>query len=61
MKKVFIGSSPASTIAGYVLAALMIVQDMTTHGETNWTQIAIAVGIAVLGHIVKDSDGKTSA
>jgi hypothetical protein len=61
MKKIFIGSSPVSSIAGYALAALMIIQDMTSAGETNWTKIAIAVLIAVLGRVVKDSDGKTAA
>lgn len=56
MKQIF-GSSPRSSIAGYLLAGLMILQEMSATGVTNWTKIAIAVAIAVLARVVKDSDG----
>jgi hypothetical protein len=52
--KNILGSSPVSSIAGYFLAGLLILQEMTSEGETSWTKISVAIAIAVLGRIAKD-------
>ena len=55
MKKIFLGSSPLSSVAGYVMAGLVVVNEMFTHGETNWRKIGIGAVMAILGRIVADS------
>lgn len=61
MKKIFLGASPVSSIAGYALAGLMVAQELTEKGITNWVKIALAVAVAVLGRIVSDSQEKKEA
>ena len=58
--KNILGTSPITTIIGMAIAALMIIQEETTAGETDTKQIVVAILIALLGRVVKDSDGITS-
>jgi hypothetical protein len=54
MIKTIFGSSPYTTIAGYIVAGLMIAQTMIESGVTNPWRIALAVGIAILGRVAGD-------
>jgi hypothetical protein len=58
MNKIFFGSSPLTSIIGYVASALITIDELTSAGETNWFRITLAVAIAILGRVQKDSDGK---
>ena len=58
MKKIFLGGSPVSSIAGYALAGLMVAQELMDKGITSWGKIGLAVGVAVLGRIVADNKEK---
>lgn len=50
-----LGSSPATTIIGAIVAALMVVQEALKSGAPiDWVNILIAAGIAALGF--KSSD-----
>lgn len=53
MKQIF-GESWQTTLAGYVLAGLLVAQDLIDTGETSWWKIAISVAIAVLGRVAGD-------
>jgi hypothetical protein len=53
--KNILGSNPFTSIAGYVVAGLMVVQTLITAGETDWFKIGIAAAIAVLGRVSGDS------
>lgn len=54
--KNILGSNPITTIAGIVVAGLMVAQDFVTKGETNYWKIGIAVAIAILGRVAGDSN-----
>lgn len=59
MKKLILGSSPVSSILGYVLAGLLAYQEYLANPNhsDNWAWV-IPVLIAVLGRIVGDSNKK---
>ncbi|MEZ2446134.1 hypothetical protein AB6805_30675 [Chitinophaga sp. RCC_12] len=50
------GKSSLTSIAGYIVAGLLVVQEMQKAGETNWISIAIAAAIAVLGRVSGDAN-----
>ncbi|MFX1704606.1 hypothetical protein PV783_11665 [Chitinophaga sp. CC14] len=50
------GKSSLTSIAGYIVAGLLVVQEMQKAGETNWISIAIAAAIAVLGRVAGDAN-----
>lgn len=51
MKNVFLGSSPATTIAGFVLAGLYAFQ-ASFKPEMKWYDWAVPVAIAIFGRMV---------
>jgi ABC-type enterochelin transport system permease subunit len=53
MKKIF-GDSWHTTLAGLLLAGLLVAQDLIDKGVTSRWTIAIAVAIAVLGRVAGD-------
>lgn len=53
--KFILGSNPLTSIAGYIVAGLLVAQQLLTAGETSWLKIGIAVGIAVLGRVSGDT------
>jgi hypothetical protein len=52
--KSILGNSPITTIAGFILAGLLVAQQMLQEGVTDWWRIALAVGIAILGRVSAD-------
>lgn len=60
MKKLILGSSPVSSILGYVLAGLLAYQEYVANPNhaSGWAWV-IPVLIAVLGRIVGDSNKKS--
>jgi hypothetical protein len=54
MKKI-LGSSPLSTITGYLLAGLYAYQLANQAGTVSWQQWAIPVAIAILGRVSGDA------
>lgn len=56
MKKVIFGKSGITSLVGYMLAGLMVLDESLKAGETSWTKIAIAVAIAVLGRVSGDAN-----
>jgi hypothetical protein len=54
--KHILGSNPLTSIAGYLVAGLMVVQTALAAGNTNWLQIATAAAIAILGRVSGDSE-----
>lgn len=55
MKQFLLGKSTWTSLVGYLLCALMVIDDMTKAGETSWVKIGIAVLIAVLGRVSADA------
>ena len=55
MKNIFLGSNPMTSVAGYVVSGLVVVQALLEKGETNYWKIGIAAAIAVLGRVSGDS------
>jgi hypothetical protein len=53
--KHILGSNPFTSIAGYLVAGLMVVQTLITAGETDWLKIGIAAAIAILGRVSGDT------
>ena len=53
MKKIF-GDSWHTSLAGLLLAGLLVAQDLINTGVTSRWKIAIAVTIAVLGRVAGD-------
>lgn len=53
MKQIF-GPSPLTSIAGYLLAGLMVAQELMQTGEVNPWKITIAIVVAILGRVSKD-------
>ncbi len=54
MKNLFIGGSPRTSIISYVLAAMVVAQDLYSSNNRNPWAYVFAVGIAVLGRITAD-------
>jgi hypothetical protein len=55
MKNIFLGKHWFTTIAGYVASGLIAWQEINKAGDTNTTNIIIAVAIAVLGRASADA------
>jgi hypothetical protein len=53
MKSIF-GKSPISSIAGYLLAAILVAQQFVTTGEKHWYVIALAAALAAIGRFASD-------
>lgn len=58
MKKLLIGRSPLTTIAGYLLAALMSISQVSATGVHNWKDILLPASIALLGRLSSDDSNK---
>lgn len=54
--KNILGSNPLTSIAGILVAGLLVAQDLVIKGETSAWKIGIAVAIAVLGRVAGDSN-----
>jgi hypothetical protein len=55
MKSFFFGKSPVTSIIGYIIAGLTVMNDLMTAGETNGWKIGLAVAMAVLGRVAADA------
>lgn len=55
MKKNLLGANPITSIIGYLLAGLTTADALLKSGDTNYLQIGIAVGLAILGRVSADS------
>jgi hypothetical protein len=60
MKQIFLGKNPLTTIAGYLLAGLVAAKQLLSEGTTEWYNIALAVGIAILGRVAADTTNSTN-
>lgn len=64
MKQIF-GSSPRTTIMGYLVAigtvVVPIIQDETFDIHTQWKTLLVAGCVAVWGRLQKDSNGITAS
>lgn len=54
MKKIF-GESWHTTVAGFILAGLIVAEQMIQEGVMNPWRIGLAVGIAILGRVAGDA------
>jgi len=57
MKKI-LGESWHTTLAGLLVAGLMVAQDLINQGVTSPWKIALAVAIVVLGRVAGDESKK---
>jgi VanZ family protein len=55
MKLIF-GNSPITSILGYLIAGLVVVEQSLQAGETNWVSIGVAVLTALLGRKAADAE-----
>ena len=55
MKLIF-GNSPITSILGYLIAGLVVIEQSLQAGETNWFTIAVAVLTALLGRKAADAE-----
>lgn len=55
MKSILFGSSPITSIIGYLIAGLTAAQTLLQSGNTNYIQIGIAALIAILGRVTADA------
>lgn len=55
MKLIF-GNSPITSILGYLIAGLVVVEQSLQAGEANWVSIAVAVLTALLGRKAADAE-----
>lgn len=55
MKLIF-GNSPITSIIGYLIAGLVVVEQALQAGETNWVTISVAVLTALLGRKAADAE-----
>lgn len=55
MKLIF-GNSPITSILGYLIAGLVVVEQALQAGETNWVSISVAVLTALLGRKAADAE-----
>lgn len=53
MKKLF-GDSWHTTLAGFLVAGMVVAQDLINTGVTSPWKIGLAVGIAILGRVAGD-------
>lgn len=60
MKRFLIGHSPFTTLAGYVLSALLIIQQLQDKGVTDWHQMILPVAIAIFGRIAGDDHPRSA-
>ncbi len=58
MKKLLIGRSPLTTIAGYVLAVLLTVHQMGIAGTHKWQDFILPAAIALFGRMAADDSNK---
>ena len=56
MKKFFIGRSPITTIAGFILAALLSLNQAGAEGAQNWQDYIVPAAIAVFGRMAGDNN-----
>lgn len=56
MKKLLIGRSPLTTVAGYLVAILMSVHQVTGTGPQGWQDILLPAAIALFGRIAGDDN-----
>ena len=54
-KKIFLGSNPLTSTAGYLLAGLYAAKIALASNPSHWYEIALPVGIAILGRVAGDS------
>jgi hypothetical protein len=55
MKLIF-GNSPITSILGYLIAGLVVIEQSLVAGETNWVSIGVAVLTALLGRKAADAE-----
>ena len=55
MKLIF-GNSPITSILGYLIAGLVVIEQSLIAGETNWVSIGVAVLTALLGRKAADAE-----
>lgn len=55
MKLIF-GNSPITSILGYLIAGLVVIEQSLSAGETNWVSISVAVLTALLGRKAADAE-----
>ena len=55
MKFIF-GNSPITSILGYLIAGLVVIEQSLAAGETNWVSIGVAVLTALLGRKAADAE-----
>jgi uncharacterized membrane protein YuzA (DUF378 family) len=55
MKLIF-GNSPITSILGYLIAGLVVIEQALQAGETNWVSIGVAVLTALLGRKAADAE-----
>jgi hypothetical protein len=58
--KTILGTSPITTIVGFLLAGLTAAQTLLSQGNTNWYQIGVAALMAILGRVAADANTGTS-
>ncbi len=56
MKKLLIGRSPLTTIAGFILAALLSIHQVATEGAHNWQDFILPAAIALFGRMAADDN-----
>ena len=54
MKRFLIGHSPLTTIAGYILSILIVVEQLQQKGIDDWRHWIVPIAIAIFGRIVGD-------
>lgn len=54
--KQLLGSSPFTSIIGFLIAGLTAAQTLLQSGTTNYFQIGIAALVAILGRVAADSN-----
>jgi hypothetical protein len=55
LKKIFLGSNPLTSIAGYILAGLYAAKIALAANPKHWYEVAFPVGIAILGRVAGDT------
>ena len=55
MKRFFIGCAPLTSIAGYIVAALLVIRDLQAAGVPHqWQDYILPVAIALFGRLAAD-------
>ena len=55
LQKILLGSNPRTSIAGLLLAGLLAAKLAIETNPVHWWNVAIPVGIAILGRVAGDS------